>query len=242
MFDDPIGIGGAISPYGQNVDAMVEQTTAVASNVLSCDNPPYLLSDFLNAYPQFGGTQATIAGTAASGSNLLTGLSGTAGIVVGMLVIGVGLIPDGTTVTFVGSTTITMSDQATAGGTMNLIFYPLLTSLFILQMYLTLAMAIVNQARYKSFWQPAMGFFIAHFVTLYMMSMTPAGAVAQQVVAAGEARGLQTSKGVGDISKSTDYAVVAKGIDLWAAYHLTIHGQMFASMAKMVGMGGMYVR
>jgi hypothetical protein len=247
MFDDPtIGIGGAISPYGQNVDAMVEQITSVASGILSGTNIPYLLSDFLNACPRFGGSAipstGAMAGTATIGSNVLSRLSSTTGITPGMLVVGVGYIPDGVTVTVVGATTVTLSAPAIASGSVNLIFYPLLVPLFILQMYLGLGNAVILQIRYKSFWQAAIGFFIAHFVTLYMMSMTPAGASAQQVMVAGEARGLKTGKSAGDVSVSVDFAMVAKGIDGWAAYHLTLAGQMFASIGKLAGMGGMYVR
>jgi hypothetical protein len=241
MFDDPIGIGGAISPYGQNVEAMVEQVTAVASGILQGTNSPYLLSDFLAACPQFGGSAISAAGTAAIGSNVLT-LSSTTGITPGMLAVGIGYIPDGATVTTVGATTVTLSAPTTASGSVNLTCYPLMVPLFILQTYLSLGNAVILQIRYKSFWQAAIGFFVAHFVTIYMMSMTPAGASAQQVMVAGEARGLKTGKSAGDVSVSVDFSTVAKGIDGWGAYHLTLAGQMFASIGKLAGMGGMYVR
>lgn len=169
---------GSISPYGQNIDARVDQLTATASNVFSGTNPSYALSDFIAMYPQFG--------------------------------------PD------------------TAGG--------YLVPTIILQMYINLANACVNQARYRSYWAPCMGFFIAHFATLFLQGTASPGSSAAQVLEAGRAQGLTTSESVGDVSVSTDYSTIAASLSGWAAWNLTIFGQQFATIGKMVGMGGMYVR
>ena len=241
MFDVPIGLGGDISPYGQNVDAMTENIVAVASNILPCSNPPYLLSDFLSFYPQFGGGQIQATGVVVAGSNVLTGVTGS-GITPGMLSVGIGFIPDGATVVSVSGATVTISAQAMASGTAALTFYPLLVPLYVMQMYLGLANAVVNQARYKSMWIKAISDFIAHFLTLYLMSLTPAGASAMQVMVAGEARGLKVSKSAGDISASVDFNIVSKGIEGWAMYNATVFGQMFATIGKIAGLGGMFIR
>ena len=60
-------------------------------------------------------------GTTASGSNQVTGLTYTTGIVVGQTVTGTG-IPSSTTVTAISGTTITISNNATANGTVPLTF------------------------------------------------------------------------------------------------------------------------
>jgi len=49
-----MSIGSTISPYGQNIDARVEQLKATASNIVSGTNPSYVVADFVSLYPQFG--------------------------------------------------------------------------------------------------------------------------------------------------------------------------------------------
>lgn len=171
-------LGNTISPYGQNVDARVDQLTATASNVFSGTNPSYALSDFIVVYPQFGPN--------ADGNYLVPTI--------------------------------------------------------ILQMYVDLANACVKQVRYRSYWALCMGFFIAHFATLFLQGTASPGSSAAQVLEAGKAQGLTTSESVGDVSVSTDYGTIAASLSGWAAWNLTIFGQQFATIGKMVGMGGMYVR
>lgn len=112
----------------------------------------------------------------------------------------------------------------------------------ILQMYIDLAHACVKQVRYKSYWALCMGFFIAHFVTLWLQGTASPGSLAGQVLEAGKAQGLVTSESVGDVSVSTDYSTLAASLSSWAAFNLTVYGQQFATIGKMVGMGGMMVR
>lgn len=168
----------SISPYGQNVDARVDQVTATASNIFSGTNPGYALSDFIAVYPQYGPD---------TNGNYL--------------------VPE-----------------------------------IIMQMYIDLASACVNQARYRSTWALCMGFFVAHFVTLYLQGTASPGSSAAQVLEAGKAQGLTTSEGVDGVSVSTDYSTIAASLSGWAAWNLTVYGQQFATIGKMVGMGGMMVR
>jgi len=112
----------------------------------------------------------------------------------------------------------------------------------ILQMYIDLASACVNQARYRSYWKICMGFFVAHFANLFLQGTADAGSSAAQVIEAGKTQGLTTSESVGDVSVSTDYSAIAASLSGWAAFNLTVYGQQFATIGKLVGMGGMYVR
>ena len=112
----------------------------------------------------------------------------------------------------------------------------------ILQMYTDLANACVKQVRYRSSWALCMGFFIAHFATLYLQGIASPGSSAAQVLDAGRAQGLTTSESVDGVSVSTDYSTIAASLGNWAAWNLTVYGQQFATIGKMVGMGGMMVR
>lgn len=111
----------------------------------------------------------------------------------------------------------------------------------ILQMFVNLASASVQEARYHGAWQLCMGLFVAHFATLWLQSTAVAGSPAAKVIALGEAKGLRTSKSVGDVSVSIDYNAVAQDLNGWAAWKLTTFGQQFATIAKMVSKGGMCV-
>jgi len=117
-----------------------------------------------------------------------------------------------------------------------------LVPILILQMYIDLANACVKQIRYRSYWALCMGFFIAHFATLYLQGIASPGSTAAQVIDAGRAQGLTTSESVDGVSVSTDYSIIASSLGSWAAWNLTSYGQQFATMARMVGKGGMMVR
>lgn len=109
------------------------------------------------------------------------------------------------------------------------------------QMYIDLANASLNQRRWQSYWQAAMGWFVAHFCTLYIQGTADPTGGAGAVLAAGQAMGLDTSQSVGDVSVGTDYNLIAQDLNGWAAWKLTIYGQQLATIGKLVGKGGMYV-
>lgn len=111
----------------------------------------------------------------------------------------------------------------------------------ITQMYVNLANECIKQARWNSYWEQAMGWFIAHFCTLYLQGTSNPNSGAAGVLKAGQTRGLESSVSVGDVSVSTDYSVVAVGIDGWAAWKLTIYGTQLATIGRLVGKGNMYI-
>ncbi len=111
----------------------------------------------------------------------------------------------------------------------------------IIQMYIGLADACIKEVRWKAYWKFATGWFVAHFVTLYLQGTADPNSGAAAVLAVGQAKGLNTSESVSDVSVSMDYAEIGKDLDGWAAWKLTIYGQQLASVGKLVGKGGMYV-
>lgn len=111
----------------------------------------------------------------------------------------------------------------------------------VLQMYIGLADASIKETRWRSTWKVAMGWFIAHFATLYLQGMADANSTAAQVLAKGQSKGLMASKSVGDVSVSYDFNSIAQDLDGWASWKLTIYGQQLATMGKIYGKGGRYV-
>ena len=86
-----------------------------------------------------------------------------------------------------------------------------------------------------------MGLFIAHWLTLYLQTASSASDAINKIVNNGLAKGLQTSKGAGDLSVSYDFSIVANDFDGWGTYKQTTFGQQFVTLAKTVSMGGMMV-
>lgn len=111
----------------------------------------------------------------------------------------------------------------------------------IVQMFIDLADASIKEARWRASWRLAMGWFVAHFCTMYLQGVADPAGGAAAAMAAGQAKGLNTSESVGDVSVSMDYSAIAQDLDGWAAWKLTIYGQQLATMGKLVGKGGMYV-
>lgn len=108
--------------------------------------------------------------------------------------------------------------------------------------YITLCNSIISYEMYGDQWKRCMSLAIAHFVTMDLMtrdaSATPT--VAGIVSAAKGAIGMLTSKSVGDVSASysTEYL---SSLTSWGTWNLTIFGQQFAALAKLMGKAGMYV-
>lgn len=111
----------------------------------------------------------------------------------------------------------------------------------VLEMYLELGENAVQKTRWRSYWKLAMGLFVAHFATLWAMGAGSPGSTAAEVIQAGEARGLTTSKSGGGISISKDYSAITSGLDGWAAWNQTQYGTQLATLSKMVGKGGMQI-
>lgn len=110
-----------------------------------------------------------------------------------------------------------------------------------LQPYIDMATAIVKEARWHSLWREGMRLFIAHFVTL-LLGAPESGATLDEVMNASKKGGLISSKTVGPISVSYDNAQATSDLEGWAAWKLTTYGIQYATLAKMLAKGGMFVR
>lgn len=109
-----------------------------------------------------------------------------------------------------------------------------------LDMYVDLGLSCVNYKRFNRTWKAAIGLFIAHFCTLYLQSMQPEGTDASQVLASASSAGMVTSESADGVSYSRDGSAL-NDLNGWAAFKMTTFGVQFATMAKLVGRGGMYV-
>ena len=69
----------------------------------------------------------------------------------------------------------------------------------IVQMYIDFANEVVNIARWGKQWKLGMCLFVAHFCSVYLMSFVENNSEAAAVIAAGQSKGLISSKSVGDV-------------------------------------------
>ena len=108
-----------------------------------------------------------------------------------------------------------------------------------LQRMIDSANASVIPSRWGPDWRTAVGLFTAHLAALrlqtYADGSTPAAT-------AGNSANVGTVKTatLGDTSLSYDNAATNAGTEKWGAWNLTRYGSQLATMARMIGIAGMY--
>lgn len=143
----------------------------LASGIAQGGNPPYPIDFFLAMHPKFFGMPTQVFGcSTVNGSNIIT-ISSANGLSVGQFFQAPGM-PASSIITALTSTTITASTSATADQTnVTLSVYAAMPiPLLVIQCYLNLAYASLMQSRWCEAWLLAMGWYIAHYCTLYAKS------------------------------------------------------------------------
>ena len=220
---------------GSCASAIIEQ----ASNIVIGGNPPWGAADFFSMYPKFGGAATTIAGSITGA--VVTGIASTAGLAIGQPVAGLGIPPATIVVAVNSSTEITLSNAGANTGSISLTLWSPANYMLpspALYAYIAFASASIQQQRWLDAWTIGMALFVAHYATLYLRSDGNYSSVPGIAAAAGLARGITTSKGVGGVSQGIE---TVKGLDSWAAWNTTEYGVQLATMGKLVGMMGMWI-
>lgn len=110
----------------------------------------------------------------------------------------------------------------------------------VFNLFLDMANKSIKYDRYKSLWKYLMGLYIAHYLTLYLM--TQQGEPGAQAALQGSVpRGIATSKSVDGLSISYDMMEVTNDLAGYGTYKLTIYGQQLATLTKNYGHAGMWV-
>ena len=217
---------------------------SAASNIVIGGNSAWGPNEFFTAYPKFGGTPIpNLAGDTQAGSAQLT-LSATApaSLKPGLYISDAlqAAIPPATQITVVNGTLITMSNEATATVTGDVLYvYPASTvPLPVVVMYIALAQACLQYNRWLEQWNYAMALFTAHYCTLWLRSEGNPGTTAGQLAASGLEKGIIVSKSAGDVSAGSQ---LPSGLESWGAWQETTYGVQLATLAKIVGWGPMYI-
>ncbi len=111
----------------------------------------------------------------------------------------------------------------------------------LLEEYVRMAHEVVREARWHGYWRLGMRLFISHFAALYAAAAPPDSDPAS-VAAASSSGGMIGSETVGSVSVSFDNSTYTSDLAGWAGWKDTEYGVQFATIARMLGKGGMWVR
>lgn len=110
-----------------------------------------------------------------------------------------------------------------------------------LRVFITQANDSVLPSRWGSMWRYTAGLYTAHFSTMYLKTYAPGSSGRNQVVQGAAQAGVVKSATMGDTSISYDNSAVTVGTEKWGTWNATQYGQQLVTLARLVGIGGMYV-
>ena len=88
-------------------------------------------------------------------------------------------------------------------------------------------------------WPIAMGWYIGHFLTLYMQAAGNVNSTPGQIAAQGLEQGITASQSAGSVSFSQENLVYLQS---WGAWTKTAFGTQLISQAQVAGAGAIYIR
>ena len=107
--------------------------------------------------------------------------------------------------------------------------------------YVQMAHSVVREARWHGYWRQGMRLFISHFAALYAAA-TPSDGDTASIAAASASGGMISGETVGSVSVSFDNSTYTGDLAGWAGWKDTEYGVQFATLARMLGKGGMWIR
>ena len=111
-----------------------------------------------------------------------------------------------------------------------------------LQEFVRQANAAIQPDKWLDGWRYACGLYVAHQATLYLRTYSAEGsATPAEAAATGALVGIVKSATLGDSSVSYDTDALTKATADWGDLNATQYGQLLATRARLVGLGGTYV-
>lgn len=107
-------------------------------------------------------------------------------------------------------------------------------------LFYNMANASIKYDRYKNVWKYCMCLYIAHYITLFLMTQN-GNPSAQNALAGALPKGIASSKSVDGLSISYDFVGVAEDLSGYGTWKYTVYGQQLATITKIYGHGGMWV-
>ena len=103
------------------------------------------------------------------------------------------------------------------------------------------ANAAIQPDKWLDGWRYAAGLYTAHYATLYLKTYAPSSETPGQAAATGALVGVEASAKLGQHRVTYDTDALTKATEDWGDLNATQYGQLLATKARLVGMGGSYV-
>ncbi len=110
-----------------------------------------------------------------------------------------------------------------------------------LEMLIGEANSAIQPDKWLDGWRYAAGLYVAHYATLYLRTYSDFSETPGQAAASGALLGVVSSATLGDSSVSYDTDALTKATAGWGDLNATQYGQILASRAMRIGLGGAYV-
>lgn len=109
-----------------------------------------------------------------------------------------------------------------------------------LEEFIRQANAAIAPDKWTDGWRYCCGLYVAHQAALYLRTYAESSATPAQAAATGALVGVVKSATLGDSSVSYDTDALTKATSDWGDLNATQYGQILATRARLVGMGGTY--
>lgn len=110
-----------------------------------------------------------------------------------------------------------------------------------LNVFINRANSAIQPDKWLDEWRYAVGLYVAHYSTMYLSTYSSSSETPAQAAATGSLVGVAESATLGDASVTYNTDALIKGTEDWGSLNATKYGQMLASEARLIGMGGTYV-
>lgn len=90
-------------------------------------------------------------------------------------------------------------------------------------------------------WRYAAGLYVAHNATMYLRSFRQYSTSPEEAASSGQVLGNVKSATLGDASATYDNGASTMATEGWGDLNATSYGQLLATKARLIGMGGSYV-
>lgn len=110
-----------------------------------------------------------------------------------------------------------------------------------LQEFIGQANAGIQPDKWLESWRYAAGLYVAHCATLYLRTYAESSATPGQAAATGALVGVVAAAKLGQDSVTYETDALTKATEAWGDLNATQYGQLLATKARLVGMGGTLV-
>lgn len=110
-----------------------------------------------------------------------------------------------------------------------------------LELFIAQANAAIQPDKWLDGWRYACGLYVAHQAALYLRTFAESSETPAQAAASGALVGVVQSAKLGQDSVTYDTGPLTKATESWGDLNATQYGQLLATKARLVGMGGTYV-